>query len=304
MARVLKWLAVGLAGLVGVVLVAGFVLYVRGGSRLNRTYAISAEPVQVPSEDASVEHGRHLAEAVTLCTACHGADLSGGPIIDEPMIATAFASNLTAGRGGIATSYTDADFVRAIRNGVNPAGRGLMIMHSDAYNRLSAADLGAIIAYVRSVPAVDKEVPPTRTAPLGRVFVALGLFDSGTIPLIPAEVIDHAAPVPEAPEPGVTPEYGRYLASIALCAMCHGGDLRGGPPIEAGAPPGPDIVATTAPGGWSAAQFLNTIRTGVTPYGKALNGEVMPWEVYAKMTDDELRAIRRYLESLRDDTMP
>jgi hypothetical protein len=80
--------------------------------------------------------------------------------------------------------------------------------------------------------------------------------------------------------------------------MCHGPELRGAPPIDPAAPPGPGVIAYAAPGGWTEAEFIETIRTGTTPYGRALDPEFMPWEVYAKMTDDELVAIRQFVGSL------
>ncbi len=90
-------------------------------------------------------------------------------------------------------AYADADYVGAIRHGVNPQGRGLMIMHADIYHNLSEEDLGALIAYVKGVPPVDQEIPERRVLPLGRILVALGVFDSESIPFIPAELIDHSA---------------------------------------------------------------------------------------------------------------
>jgi mono/diheme cytochrome c family protein len=298
MTKGLRAVTIGLGGLLAVVLVAGLILYVIGGSRLNRSHEIAVPAVAIPTDAAAIARGRHLADAVTLCHACHGDSLSGDVLLDEALIATIYASNLTAGRGGVGASYSDADFVRAIRHGVNPAGRGLMIMHSDGYHNLGERDLAAIVSYVKSVPPVDHELPRTRGGLLGRIFVALGMFDGGPMPLIPAEVIDHSAPVPTVPTEGVTAAYGGYLVSIALCSMCHGADLRGGPPVDEGAPPGPGIVVHAAAGGWSEEQFIHTLRTGVTPEGKVLDREYMPWEVYAKMTDSELAAIWRYVASL------
>ncbi len=277
---------------------AAGVLYVRGGSRVGRTYDPPVPSVAVPGDSATVARGRHLAEAVTLCQACHGEDLGGGVIFDQPLIASVYASNLTTGRGGVGGSYLDKDFARAIRHGVGRDGRGLLIMHSDAYQHLGERDLGALIAYVKSVPPVDREHPTTRAGALGRVMVALGLFDSGTMPLIAAEVVDHEAPLPRVPEPGVTAEYGGYLVSIAACHMCHGNDLTGGPPIEEGAPPGPSLVPYGLPDGWTDTQFIETVRAGVNPGGRALDGEVMPWKVYGRMTDEELRAVRLYVASV------
>ncbi|MFQ5859591.1 MAG: c-type cytochrome [Anaerolineae bacterium] len=298
MKKVLKWIGIVLAGLVGLLVVAAVVLYFAGGSRLNRSYDIQVETIAILTDEAAIARGRHLAEAVTFCQACHGDNLGGDVIDDEPLISTITAPNLTSGRGGVGATYSDADYVQAIRHGINPEGRGLLLMHSDIFHNLSQEDLGAIIAYVKSVPPVDNELPKTRAEPLGRILVALGVFDSEAMPLIPAEVIDHNAPFMEMPDRGATAEYGRYLASITLCRMCHGSDLRGGPPIEEGSPAGPNLVALGAAGGWSEGQFISTIRTGVTPYGKALVPEFMPWDVYANMTDEELRALWMYLQSL------
>ncbi|MCH8087301.1 MAG: hypothetical protein IIC81_05535, partial [Chloroflexi bacterium] len=52
------------------------------------------------------------------------------------------------------------------------------------------------------------------------------------------------------------------------------------------------------PGGWTDAQFINTIRTGTNPQGKLLDPEFMPWPRFTQMTDDELQAIWLYLQSL------
>lgn len=298
MRRVIRWVAVTLGIFVSIVAVVAVVLYIRGGSRLFRTYDIPVASLDIPTDDQAIARGRHLAQAVTLCAACHGDDLSGKVLFDEPRIATVYASNLTSGRGGVGNTYRDADYVRAIRHGVNPDGRGLMIMHSDAYHRLSQEDLVAIIAYIKSVPPVDREVPATSPAALGRILVALGLFDSEQVPLIPAELIDHEAPFAVAPPEGANAEYGRYLVSIGLCTMCHGSNLRGGPPIEEGAPPGPNIAAYGAPGVLEE-RFVSTMRTGVTPYGRVLDAEAMPWKVYANMTDEELGAVWRYLMSVQ-----
>ena len=155
-------------------------------------------------------------------------------------------------------------------------------MPSLEFARLSSADLGAIIAYVKSVPPVDNEPPGSTFGPLGRVFT---LFEPG---FISARVIDHTASIPSTVEPGVTVAYGEYLG--ALCTACHGSDLSGGY--------GPNISPGGAPGGWSEAGFMNTLRTGVTPGGRQLNPDDMPWKVFAKMTDDELKAVWLYLQSV------
>jgi len=300
MKKILKWVGIVLGVLVLLVLVAAAVLYLRGTARLNKRYELPVVAIPIPTDSASIARGHHLVHAVTLCEGCHGDNLGGGTVFEAPLIVRVDASNLTSGQGGVGGTYSDADFVRAIRQGVNREGRGLMIMHSDGFHNLSEADLASIIAYVKSAPPVDNPVPKTQGKPLGKIFLALGMFDNGPMPLIPAEIIDHDAPFRPAPPPGVTAEYGEYLVSIALCHMCHGADLTGGPPIEEDTPPPPTLRQYGAPGGWSAEQLVNTLRTGVTPYGRTLDGDVMPFKVYGNMTDDEIAAIWSYIGSLSE----
>jgi len=297
--KVFRMIGIVLTSIGGLILVAGVVLYFMGTARLNKKYDIQVENVPIPTDEQSIARGRHLAEAVVVCVVCHGDQLQGSVLEDMPMIVTITAPNLTSGQGGIGDSLSDTDFIRAIRHGVDPEGKGLMIMHSDVYHNLSRQDLGAIIAFARSMPSVDNEVPETQPKLLGRILVPLGIFDSDSIPLFPAEVIDHSAPFATMPEEGVTAEYGGYLMSITLCHICHGPALAGG---EFPEPAVTLITPNLTPGGelgtWSEDQFLNTLRTGVTPSGHNMDPGLMPWDVFGRMTDDELRAIWLYLRSL------
>lgn len=278
--------------------VVAAVSYVRGSSRLNRTHDVQVESISAPTNEKAIARGRHLVGAVTFCQECHGEDLGGEILENDPGIGTISAPNLTAGRGGVGATYSDADYVRAIRHGVNPQGRGLIIMHSDIYHNLSEQDLGALIAYFKSRPPVDNEVPETNIQPLGRIFVGLGMFDMEGLPLIPVEVIDHSARFVAAPPEGATAAYGEYLTSITLCSFCHGADLAGAPPLEPGMPPAPNLTPGGELASWSEADFMQTMRTGVTPQGHEIDAEFMPWDVFANMTDDELRAAWTYLQSL------
>jgi len=96
---------------------------------------------------------------------------------------------------------------------------------------------------------------------------------------------------------GVTAEYGQYLVNIAGCQTCHGAELAGGKDPDPAAPSAPNLT----PGGelnvWSEADFIQVLRTGITPTGRQLS-DYMPWKSFGKMSDDELRAIWLYLESL------
>ncbi|MDA1189424.1 MAG: c-type cytochrome [Chloroflexi bacterium] len=294
MKRVLKWLGIVLGGLIVVIGIFILVVFLLANSKVNKSYTIEAA-VTVPDDQISIERGRHLVETIGLCVECHGDDLAGDLLSDDPVFGTIAPRNLTSGQGGIGATFTDADYVRAIRHGVGKDGKALLIMPSNYYNRLSDVDLGAIIAYLKTIPAVDNELPESSLALAGKIFT---LVDGS---IIPASVIDHEAPRPADPVPGATEEYGEYLAVV--CSACHGKTLSGGPlpggdPDGGPAPIAPNIPPGGPIGDWTKEEFFATIRTGVTPYGKTLDTENMPWPGFAQLSDDELSAIWLYLTSL------
>ena len=136
---------------------------------------------------------------------------------DDPVFGRLVASNLTAGKGGVGGSYSDTDFVRAIRHGVRPDGTPLVLMPAEYYNKYNDEDLGAIIAYIKSLPPVDNELPETMAGPLARLFVLLEPS------LLPAQLIDHDASRPP-PSNQVLPRnmvsiwrsFARY-ATVRIC---------------------------------------------------------------------------------------
>lgn len=290
--KILKWVGIVLGSLIGIVVIAVLVLYFLGSSKVNKTYDIQVAAVTVLTDEQAVERGRHLVEAIGLCMVCHADNLGGDIMADDPVFGTLVPRNLTSGQGGIGGTYTDLDYVRAIRHGIGQNGKALVIMPSQNFSGISDADLGSIIAYLKSLPSVDTELPQTSLGPLGRIFA---LLDGS---LLPATLIDHDAPRPPEPQIGVTKEYGEYLAFT--CSLCHGENLSGGsvPGDEPEAPLAPNLTPGGALGSWTDAQLISTLRTGVTPSGKELDSEFMPWTTFKNMTDDELVAIWLYLNSL------
>src|SRR5882672_10794128 len=198
--------AIGLlvAGVVLVIGLAWAAAYTVSDRRLNQKVEVPREAISIPTDITSIQRGQHLASAVAACIDCHGRALAGKIFIDDPALGRIVAPNLTPGRGGVGAFYTDADFVRAIRHGVDPSGRLLLIMPADSYNHFSDADLGAIIAYIKAIAAIDSSLPPNEIRPLGRMLYAIG-----QLPLQPAESIDHLTPRLPSPRSGVTPEYGK-----------------------------------------------------------------------------------------------
>ena len=291
--KILKWIGVVLGSLIGLLVLAFIVLYIIGTVKWNQVHGnhnVPVETIPIPTDQASIARGKHIA-TIHICRSCHTETLSGQSETVPGMITFTFP-NLTAGAGGVGATNTDEDWVRAIRHGVGHDGRGLVVMPARLFYYLSDEDLGALIAYLKTLPPVDNEMPPLNLGPLGRVMLALGQappeFTASGV-----TVIDHDTPRPVAPEPGVTVEYGEYLTQI--CTVCHGENFNGQTLEREG------HVPNLTPGGevafWSEEEFMATLRTGVTPGGHPLN-EFMPWKYVGQMTDDELKAVWLYLQSL------
>ena len=290
MKKVLKWIGIVLAALIGLIILVVIIVFVISNSRINTTYDIKVKSVEIPTSEEVLEQGKHVA-IVRGCTDCHTGNLAGGILFDSPAIGQINSTNLTSGQGGIGGTYTDEDWVRSIRHGVGPDNKPLILMPSHEFYFLSDDDLGALIAYLKTVPPADNQPPEITIGPLTRV-----LFVTGQSDLVSAENIDHDSR-PIAPEPGVTVEYGQYMA--VGCPECHGPGFSGGP---IPGPPEWPKAANITPGGdvanWTEQEFIDTLRNGFTPSGKQLNPEYMPWPTFGQMTDDELKAIWLYLQSL------
>ena len=292
MRKVFRIVGIVLGILAGTVLLAGVVLYFIGNARLNKTYDISPSNITLPTDTASLEFGKHRAEI--LCEGCHGADLSGiDNWFDSSALGNIDSANLTSGKGGVGSEFTTEDYVRAIRHGVNPAGKPIFMIAVPSTAHLSDEDLGAIIAYLKTIPPVDHKIRPRHFTPLAKILLAAGVLGK-----LPAESVSHDIHV-TAPARSATPEYGDYLVNTNDCRVCHGPNLNGGPYPD---PTIKKISPNLTPGGelgfWTQEQFVDTIRTGKTPGGHQLDPKFMPWKNYRLFSDDELKAIWLYLQSL------
>lgn len=294
MKKALKWIGIILGGLLGIVVLIGLAGYIASERRINKTYAVTVAPLTVPTDAASIAEGHRLT-IIRGCVDCHGPDYGGSALIEDPMIGHLYGANLTTGEGSATAGWSPEDWSRAIRNGVAPDGHGVLMMPSYHYAGLSDEDLGRIIAYLRSVPPVDRVQPRSGIGPVVR---AMLVANQMPVPLISAEVIDHNQTPPARIPSEASVEFGAYLATT--CNGCHGENLAGGPiPFS---PPDQPWSANLTPSGelgqWTLDDFKTTLRTGVTPNGRQLNPENMPWTLTREMTDVELEALWLYLKSL------
>jgi mono/diheme cytochrome c family protein len=294
----LKWIGALLAGLLTLIPTFLLILALVGFAKLNEHYDNPVDNIQVAGTAAQIARGEKLAN---ICTSCHSPGnelpLSGSNFaakFDFPPLGRLYAPNLTP--SGNIEDWTDGEVIRAVREGVYKDGRSLLIMPSGGFRNMSDDDVQALVAYLRSQPAVGDPTPSNQFNVLGAIFMNLSDFRTAQKP----------AGSISKPQAG-TPEYGKYLVDIIGCRDCHGDRLQGkletGQP---GPPAGPNLTQIIPQ--WTEAQFMTFFNTGTMPGGarvpiitlvSGFSEPRMPWQtVRAVTTDDELKAMYAYLHSL------
>lgn len=255
------------------------------------------------AQDATLlARGKHLVEVTGACGNCHtpmgpqGPDMSralaGGNVFDEPPF-RAVASNITPDPETGIGRWTDAQIARAIREGIRPDGRIIgPPMPIGLYRGLSDRDLAAMVAYLRTLP-------PVRNTVEASVY---------RIPLPPA----YGPPVTSVTEPADNPlARGAYLANaVAHCMECHTPMVNGqndfsrigAGGMEFRGPWGVSVARNLTPhanglGGWTDAEIIRAITTGVSQNGRPLAPPMAFW-AYRTMTPGELSDLVSYLRSL------
>jgi mono/diheme cytochrome c family protein len=295
MSRTRTWLqriGIALAVLVALAAALAFTGNQLAKNKMQRRVDITVQPVAYRDDAAAVERGRYLF-ASRGCVDCHGAQGNGRTFVDDGKGLRIAGPNISPGEGSVVKGYQPVDWVRAIRHGVNPQGRPLMIMPSEDYNRLTDEDFAALVAYVRQLapaqgggPVVDLPLP------------VRAMYGFGLIPDAAAR-IDHTL-APQKPVPdGVTVEHGAYVAN--MCLGCHGAKLAGGK-IPGGPPDWPAAANLTPGEGTAMARypdadsFAQMFKSGKRPDGAPI--QVMPFGSLGAMNDTDVRALYLYLKGL------
>jgi hypothetical protein len=108
--KILKWIGIVLGSLIGLLVLAFAVLYVIGTVKWNRihgNYDVPVETVPVPTDQASIARGEHIA-VIHMCGYCHTETLSGQSET-VPGLMTLTFPNLTTGGSGVGITNTDED---------------------------------------------------------------------------------------------------------------------------------------------------------------------------------------------------
>ena len=313
MKKFLKILGI-IVGIVVLLVIAGYVY-------LNTAFPKADPPknIKVEATPERIARGKYLANHVTVCIDCHsqrdwtkfagpikqGTEGSGGDVFDEKIgfPGKVTTKNLTPANLG---SWSDGEIVRAITCGVTKDNKALFpMMPYPNYNKISQDDLYSIVAYIRSLKPVEREIPETElNFPLNLLVKTMPIQSYK-----PVKEIDRSNSI----------EYGKYLVTMASCSDCHtqsdkgeplpGMELAGG--AEFNFPAGVVRSANITPdketgiGNWSKEDFFNRFRfyNNEEAHNIPVNIEKdfntpMPWLMYSGMTNEDLSAVYEYLRTV------
>jgi len=293
MKRGIKWIGGSIFALLLVGAAIVTVSLFMAERKLHREVHLDVRTVPYASGDEVIQRGQYLFETRG-CAECHGANAAGRLLADGRNGMFIKTPNLTRAPGGVASRYREVDWVRTIRHGVKPDGHPLRVMPAETFNRLTDADLAAIVAYVRALPPADGTGAEIHFPVMFKVLYGLGVIKDA------AQIIDHSLP-PSKPIPiGPTAEYGGYVAN--MCIGCHGSTFSGGK-IPGGPPDWPP-AANLTPGTGSVMprysnldQFRAMLRSGMRPDGSVIS-KVMPFASLAALSDNDIEALYVFLKSL------
>jgi mono/diheme cytochrome c family protein len=266
-----------------------------------------------------VERGHYLANSVMLCMDCHSTrdwSLFAGPPKpgtlgvggehfnrDMGFPGDVYSRNITPSH---LKDWTDGELYRAITTGVSKDGSAIFpLMPYKYYGKMDPEDIYSVIAYLRTLEPIASENKKTQ----------LDFPVNLLINLDPQK----AAPVTR-PDPKDSVSYGAYMVNAAGCAECHspvdntakviaGKEFTGGREFKM---PGgllrtPNITPDreTGIGTWDATTFVNRFKMYADSSYKPKKiqmGEfnsIMPWVMYAQMTESDIRAMFAYLRTLQ-----
>ena len=277
--------------------------------RWDRQFDAPFPTLAASTDPAVVARGRYLAYGPAHCAVCHAQPgnpagaLSGGRTFVIPP-GTIRVPNLTPDSTTGIGRFSDGAIARMLRYGVRHDGRSAIPFME--FQAMSDADIVALLSFLRSQPAVRNSVPDHDYTLLGKAVMSFAI-----------EPIGPSAPPPaESPPPGPTVERGAYLVdAISNCAGCHtqrdmatgaftGARLAGGTPMETETekpiqvmPPNITADSNGRAALWTEDEFVARFRAG-----ERIPGSPMPWVAFGRMSDDDLRAIYRYLRTMRSAT--
>jgi mono/diheme cytochrome c family protein len=300
-----------LAGVAAIIAV--LVIYIQ--LSWDKTYDAPYPEITASTDSAVIARGKYLAFGPAHCSTCHvpmdkilavedGLEipLSGGWELTIPP-GTFRAPNITPDMETGIGKFTDGELARTLRHMVSKNGK--CVMPFMPFAEMSDEDLTAVISFLRSQPPVKHEMKRSEFNFLGKAVAAFGMIKpEGTKGTPPKSVVMDT-----------TVEYGKYLANyVANCVGCHTArDMKTGKfigePFAGGMAFLPDAfsegkafmspnitphVGTGVMAEWTEDAFVARMKAG-----RVHSGSPMPWGAFSRINEMELKAMYRYLQSLK-----
>jgi mono/diheme cytochrome c family protein len=258
--------------------------------------------------EPNVENGRVLFFAGG-CTSCHAVPnnddklrLGGGYALKSPF-GTFHVPNISPHKTDGIGSWSVADFIRAMREGVSPDGRHYYPAFPYAsYQRMSREDLRDLFAFMQTLPAVEGRVRDHELPFPFNIRRGVGLWKLA--------FLDGQVFTPDASK-SASLNRGAYLVNgPGHCAECHSERNFAGAIIEerrfAGGPDpeGRGTVPNITPhqtgiGGWAPEELATLLKTGETPLFDTVGGPMGAVVANtAQLPDADRQAMAEYLLSL------
>lgn len=297
MKKIFKWTGIVLL----VIILAAFFVT---ASRQHLKYDAPYPAIHASKDSAVIARGKHFVLGLAHCPDCHSTlnsdsllrlnkevPLSGGVAFVLP-VGTIYSKNITPDKETGIGNLTDEEIARVLRYGVHASGEA--VYDFMPFHNMSDEDLTAVISYLRTLQPVKNKVPDNKLNLMGYAVKAYMVKPVGP-----------SGEVPAAVKADTTAAYGKYLVlSVGNCAGCHtkrdlsgaylAPVLTGGDAMRGGLIP-PDL-SNNANGRiytWSEQRFIDRFHKG-----KIFEQSEMPWNCYKRMSDDELKAIYKFLKTV------
>lgn len=308
--RILKWV-----GLVVSLLIIGLVVAVY--SLKDRTFEAPLPDIKASTDSTVIARGKYLVNGPAHCAHCHVPNdkmamvdegqiipMSGGRLFELP-IGNIHTPNITSDKETGIGGKSDGEIARVLRYGVKTNGHALFPFMP--FYDIAESDLLAIVSYLRTLEPVKNKVQDNEFNFMGNVVRAFVMKPEGM-------KTENRPKILTTVNPDSSIQYGEYLARyVANCVGCHTDrDLKTGefigPEFAGGFKlPGegnitvtmvsPNISPDPETGvmyNWDEAMFIKRFRAG-----RAIKESPMPWGPFSRMSDLELKALYRFLKTVK-----
>jgi cytochrome c553 len=274
-----KFVAISIL-IVSVLLIAAVsYVFIRSNAIIHKKYNVALVDIAIPRDSISLAAGKKIALTTRGCYGCHTKNLGG--YVETHWEGDTGADELTiANISKVIPQYSDRELFRLLKHGIKKDGTGLWGMPVGMFVNLSEKDISRLIAHLRTVPAVENELPKTSFTLRGRMKIISG-------EVVPEVTTARKKAVNKFQCPAIPTvvQQGNYLA-LTTCVECHGYDLRG----AFGTPP------LTIAKAYKEAEFVKFLKTG-----KALGDRELPLmsdmcrQRFTNFSEGEIKAIYAFL---------